>query len=348
VDRKALEDSIVERPDEEGLGGLTGTFKHPDVELAYNPDWWRLDEPDLHPLSGDAPPGPAPAPPTGTIVFQRWTTAGTQQIFRMDPTGANQTNLSNSPWLDGDPHLSRDGLKIAFSRSMNGGPSTIWKMRSDGTNKAPVTTPVTGGYGDSAPVWSADGAKIAFARNYQIWVVNSDGTNPHPLMAYPTNPFSIDLTPDWSPRGTEIAFWRQAGGSSAIMTIDIPGGIPQYVTAPDGNQFAGFPSYSPSGAEIAYWVGGGGNGGGIWKKNSDGSGQATQLSKPDAQHGQADWACCWSPTGDALAFGRTKWVEYFLWTMDSAGGAQTERSTPPPAPSNTPHVGYNDSNPSWR
>lgn len=75
---------------------------------------------------------------------------------------------------------SRDGSSIAFSCDTDLG-SWISTMRADGTALAVVTTPATGDFG---PVWSPDGAQIAFASNRgavggspvsQVYLINATG-----------------------------------------------------------------------------------------------------------------------------------------------------------------------------
>src|SRR5438270_10494329 len=67
----------------------------------------------------------------------------------------------------------------------------------------------TGGY-DLLPLWSPDGARVAFmslrkapARGaYQIWVVNADGTNLTQVTANAT----ANEYPVWSPDSSQIAY----------------------------------------------------------------------------------------------------------------------------------------------
>lgn len=60
-----------------------------------------------------------------------------------------------------------------------------------------VTQLTNNNYEDSYPVWSPDGSKIAFASdrdgNWEIYVMNADGSNPK----YLTNNLAEDTKPDW-------------------------------------------------------------------------------------------------------------------------------------------------------
>jgi len=68
----------------------------------------------------------------------------------------------------------------------------IHRLNADGSGRVRLTdTPlwVTGRelerWNNVAPVWSPDGAYIAFLTDrsgrWEVWVMNADGANPHPL-----------------------------------------------------------------------------------------------------------------------------------------------------------------------
>jgi Tol biopolymer transport system component len=76
---------------------------------------------------------------------------------------------------------------------------------------------------DASPDWSPTSNKIAFMRltgdNWDIWVINSDGTGETQL----TTSSSVDGLPAWSPNGTHIAFLSNRGGMWGIWVMNADG-----------------------------------------------------------------------------------------------------------------------------
>jgi serine/threonine protein phosphatase PrpC len=103
------------------------------------------------------------------------------------------------------PAWSPDGNRIAYARG-NGDRFDIWVMNANRSDQQPIPL-IEGPEMDLQPAWSPDGSRIAFVRrniegNFDIWVMNTDGSDPQPLTAGPEN----EIQPAWSPDGDWITF----------------------------------------------------------------------------------------------------------------------------------------------
>ncbi len=202
--------------------------------------------------------------PDGSQIAFASSRGGQLNIFRMNPDGTGQVPLTNSTqWSSFDPAWSPDAQKIAFHSNRAGfGRGEIWVMGADGSNPQRVTVNTvlsTDSSGpiyshDREPVWSPDGARIAFSSNrdgianYEIYVVNADGSNPLRL----TFSAQDDGDPTWSPDGSRIAFSsRRDGGRPEIYVMNADGTFQTNLTNTTGANEAQ-PSWSQDGLSIAY------------------------------------------------------------------------------------------------
>ena len=101
----------------------------------------------------------------------------------------------------------------------------------------------------SAPTWSPDGRYIAFGferdGRAKIYVIGSDGSNPHRLTDHP----AWAALPTWSPDGRHIAFVSERGVSD-IYVIGSDGSDRRNLTNDSHWDWA--PSWSPDGRHIAF------------------------------------------------------------------------------------------------
>ncbi len=97
---------------------------------------------------------------------------------------------------DGSPVFSPDGQFIATTTGQSNGAVDIYRLDRNGGSRAQLTkTPLwvtTGpeavrGWRNVAPAWSPDGSLIAFltdrAGDWQLWVMNADGSDQRPLFS---------------------------------------------------------------------------------------------------------------------------------------------------------------------
>ena len=166
-------------------------------------------------------------------------------IYFMNSDGTSQEKLLDSGSHDADIHWV--GEYIAFTSG-----SSIWYVKSDGTNQTKVTNPPRAGewgdanlpFGDYDPFISPDGTKIAFERleddtsvhgNYNIYLIDFDGSNETRL----TNTGYSQGFPTFSNNGDKILF--------VVSAIDDIGKYDLYMMNSDGTDVRNItPNYFPA------------------------------------------------------------------------------------------------------
>ena len=99
------------------------------------------------------------APPLVLFTSDR---DGNTELYSMLPDGREQRRLTiTADSGEGNAAGSPDGRWIAYNRVEPDGKSNLWLMSRDGQNPRLVAP---GAGQDSHPTWSADGARLAFAR----------------------------------------------------------------------------------------------------------------------------------------------------------------------------------------
>ena len=238
----------------------------------------------------------------GTIVFQS-NRDGNYEIYSMNSDGTETRRLTNNQATDRNPVLSHDGSKVAFVSNRDGN-DDIYVMNADGRNVVRLTFGVrdenpswspndkeiayeslsdlgfqifimkangtntyaiTAGGFDVQPSWSPDGTRIVFNHNYQIAVMNRDGTGTTLL----TDLAGLNEWPHWSPQG-KIVFHSTVSGNYQIYVMDSSGSQILRITNDAANDV--WPVWSPNGKSIAFQSNRDDINGDIYKMHVDGSG----------------------------------------------------------------------------
>ena len=185
--------------------------------------------------------------PDGTQIAFHSHRTGNWDIFLMNADGSNQRRLTDNRASDRSPIWSPDGTQIAFVSGRTGN-DDIFLMDADGEDE--YLRRLTNDSGpDQSPAWSPDGTQIAFHSHrgdWDIFLMNADGSNPHRL----TYSIASDTFPAWSPDGTQIAFQSYRDGDSDIYVMDADGSNLRRLTNNSASDRE--PAWSPDGTQIAF------------------------------------------------------------------------------------------------
>jgi Tol biopolymer transport system component len=184
------------------------------------------------------------------------------------------------------------------------------------TNSMGIGTIVNDDYG-------VRGGKIAFESvrddNYDIYVMNGDGSNPTRL----TTNREAESSPEWSPDGTKIAYITAFISSSAPHTEP---NTEIYVMNADGTNQVRLtngpgadtnPTWSPDGAKIAFTSNRDGNAE-IYVMDANGS-NPTRLTNNSASDSYPDW----NPDGSKIAFTSSRSGTGEIYVMNADGSNPT-------------------------
>ena len=142
--------------------------------------------------------------------------------------------------LELDPSISPDGRTIAYSADV-GDRFQIFVRRWDGGPAVPVSAALPGSH--RRPVWSPDGARLAFQAGGTIYEVDALGGTPR-LLVRPSAEGRWVAYPAWSPDGQAMAYaenWAvyvrpAAGGAARLLTDRVPAHTLSW--SPDGRWIA--------------------------------------------------------------------------------------------------------------
>ena len=178
----------------------------------------------LNPLpGGTVPTGTPPSgEPFGKIAFtcQLYRYQSSEQICIMNADGSGWVRLtSEDGFRHYYPSMAPDGNSVVYSAFREQNVYEIYEVTLDG-----VVTRITDRLGVlTAPEISPDGTRIVFMRwtaatdQYQIWVMNRDGSDPHQVVP------GSGWDPTWSPDGTRILFASDRGGPNQLWVVDLDG-----------------------------------------------------------------------------------------------------------------------------
>ena len=201
-----------------------------------------------------------------------WAIYPTYDIFTANADGTNIKPLTTTKGYDAEATISPDGKKIIFT-SMRDGDLDLYSMDKTGKNIKRLTTAL--GY-DGGAFFSPDGRQIVYRsyqpkteaeiarykqrlsenliepNNFEVWVMNADGTRKRQITKLGAASFAPFFTPD----GKRIIFCTNYFATDArkrnfdLALINLDGTGLERVTF--NETFDGFPMFSPDGKKLVF------------------------------------------------------------------------------------------------
>ncbi len=175
---------------------------------------------------------PSWSPDGATLAYAQLNASGIWDIWEVPALGGTPRRVILNA---ADPTWSPDGRSLAYFNPVDG---AIWISGVSGENAHLGVPPWEGGGWDTQPRFSPDGRGIAFAARYadgspygELAVADLDSGKTRLL----THDNALALSPAWSADGQFIYFASSRGGTINIWKIAATGGVPEQITAGEGD-----------------------------------------------------------------------------------------------------------------
>lgn len=256
------------------------------------------------------------------------------RIWRQRIDGATARQVTDGVGYDYQPDLSPDGRNLVFSRRLDDAIELVVRDLKSG-NEAPLTQ---GGAVNLEARWSPDGAKIAY-------VTTAESGNFHIAIAERTNgvwtsrrwrretrsgagryyysQVDHELSPAWSPDGTELVFVSNENalhGTGRIVRQKLDLSAPPEIIRDEETNWKARPEFSPEGKRLSYSSYVGRQRHRLWMTTAAPGGFPMPYSYGDFDATGARW----SRDGARIAYVSNETGDLQIEIIDVVGGARKE------------------------
>jgi len=152
------------------------------------------------------------------------------QVFVIRPDGSGERQVTRAQTTEWIPAWVPGG-RIVVEHPVGSRQIDLYSVRANGTGRLLLGRVHNEADHCACVAWSPDGTKLAYeaagtAGKPDIWTMHADGTGRTQLTTHP----SRDENPDWSPDGTQIAFYTERTGNGQIYVMNADGTKQRRVT----------------------------------------------------------------------------------------------------------------------
>lgn len=187
---------------------------------------------------------PSPSPDGEKLVFAS-NRGGFWDLYLLDLSSGDVTQLTDTPEYEGAPTWSPDGSFIAFEAYENENLNIFVGPANDPLNDFVRLT--VSSASDHSPAWAPDGRHIAFISDGEVILADLDKTDNGRFQNLSNTELASESHPVWSPDGQRLA-WASASqtvGRSGIYVWDSRKDVPASWIQ-DGN----WPAWNTAGDQI--------------------------------------------------------------------------------------------------
>ena len=168
---------------------------------------------------------PAPSPDGKKLAFAS-NRSGFWDLYLLDLTTGEVSQLTDTPQYEGAPSWSPDGSYLAFEAYDNDNLNIVVGPANDPLNGAIRLTTSTAS--DHSPAWAPDGRNIAFISDGEVILADLDKTDNSRFRKLSNTDLASESHPVWSPDGKRLA-WASSSegvGLSGIYVWDSSKNLP--------------------------------------------------------------------------------------------------------------------------